>query len=135
MGRYARVAAAVGVAAAAFLPFATYRNVAVARTTTFHGGFLAVAMAVCALAAGGVSLAPPVRYRLIAGILATAALVLAAVGAATRIKMANDTANRLGGPSRTSYAAGSGVALIAATALVVLVAAAFGEAKRHARAR
>ena len=128
----ARVLVGGLLASTTALPWATYRNVATGRTTTFGAGAFAITIACGALAAVGLSLLPAPRLRFTALLLAGALVPVSAAAALTRIKMANEAANRSIGPFETAYAVGGGFAIAAAILLTVLTFLAWAEARSAA---
>jgi len=129
MRPFTRVLVAVVLAATAFLPLASYRNYATGDMTTFHGGVFAFAIGCCGLVAAALSLLPQTRYALCAVLVASATVVLAVAAALTRIKMTNDASNHGSAPGQTAYAPGAGLAILLAMALLVLVVAAYRDAR------
>jgi len=135
------VAAVVLIVASTVMPWATYKDVSTDATTTFHGGQLGLGLV--ALGAATIVSSPGLLTRLstpvsrLHVVVGSAALVGSIVLALHRISQANSTISLANGvtqpgPTRTSYAFGAGVAIVASTAIALMSVLRVSEARSAA---
>ena len=127
------VAAALLILAATVLPFATYKDLANGVTTTFGGGaggVILVALGVASIGSSFVLLRrpSPALYRIQLA-LGCSALVVAVVLSLDKISAANHF--EATGPSQTSYAFGSAVAVLAAATIAFTALTQLRTSARH----
>ena len=129
------VAAALLILAATVLPFATYKDLADGVTKPFRGGAGGVILVVLGVASIGSSFAllrrpSPALYRIQLA-LGCSALVVAVVLSLDKISAANHF--EATGPSQTSYAFGSAVAVLAAATITFTALTQLRSSARHGR--
>ena len=113
--------AALLVVATTSLPWATYTDTTTGVTTNFRGGELSVVLVGLGIASIALALFSIIRTSTLLNrahlAIGCTALVVAIVLALTKITAANRVLQE--GPSRTSYALGSAVGVLAATAIAL----------------
>jgi hypothetical protein len=115
------LAAGLLIVAATVMPWATYKDVTTGVTTTFRGGDLSALLAVVGVASVALSLLSITRtstlVKRVHVAVGSTALVVSIVLALSKISAANHVTQR--GPSQTSYALGSAVAVVAAAVIAL----------------